>query len=230
MAPSLPPGQKRRENMPRFGMTQYANRFPHSPDKVSLSIKGDVAQSVSVDKQLLTLPRVSQVSDFHCVTSWSVQGLSWSGFRFADVYEQLIRPMANPSDDAKFVVLVAQDGYRSSLLLDDLLNADVLLADRLNGRPLSIAHGAPLRLVAPRHYGYKSIKHLQSLGFYRDSFEFKPWYLRWMVHPRGRVAREERGRGLPGWFLRFLYRPMIGSAEKLSRDRLAAYERRSNRA
>jgi DMSO/TMAO reductase YedYZ molybdopterin-dependent catalytic subunit len=49
------------------------------------------------------------------------------------------------------------------LLLSDLLAAEVLLADILDGLPLSMEHGAPLRLVAPAHYGYKSVKHLSGI-------------------------------------------------------------------
>ena len=229
MQSSLPPGQKRRANLPRFGMLQYANRFPHSPDEVAVKITGDVAHPISLGADLAALPRTNQVSDLHCVTSWSVQKLRWSGFRFADVYEQIILPVAGPANGANFVVLGAQDGYRSSLPLADLLNDDVLLADRLDGQPLSVAHGAPLRLIAPAHCGYKSVKHLQSLGFYREPFEFRPRYLRWMVHPQGRVAQEERGRGLPGWLFRYLYRPLIGFAENLSRNGLAKYERQRRR-
>jgi len=85
----------------------------------------------------------------------------------------------------------------------------VLLADRLDGEPLSIAHGAPLRLVAPAHYGYKSVKHVNRIEFWRDSRHYRPVGFRFMVHPRARVAREERGRWIPGWALRYLYRPLV---------------------
>ena len=37
---------------------------------------------------------------------------------------------------------------------------DVLLANELNSQPLTVEHGAPLRLIAPKHYGYKSVKYL----------------------------------------------------------------------
>ena len=117
---------------------------------------------------------------------------------------------AGPSPDATFVVLRGQDGARTSLPLEDLLASDVLLADQLNGQPLSIAHGAPLRLVAPAHYGYKSVKHLNRIEFWRSSANYRPFGLRFMVHPRARVASEERGQWVPGWILRYLYRPLIG--------------------
>ncbi|MBC7984424.1 MAG: molybdopterin-dependent oxidoreductase, partial [Candidatus Obscuribacterales bacterium] len=91
---------------------------------------------------------------------------------------------------------------------------DVLLADTLNDAPLSIEHGAPLRLVAPAHYGYKNVKHLSQIEFWRDRGDYRPSALRFMDHPRARVAFEERGQIFPGWFLRYLYRPLIDSTVK----------------
>ena len=46
------------------------------------------------------------------------------------------------------------------MLLEDALADDVLLADRLDGAPLDAKHGAPVRLVAPAHYGFINVKHL----------------------------------------------------------------------
>ena len=109
-----------------------------------------------------------------------------------------------------FVLLRCQDGYRTNLPLQDLLAADVLLADALNGEPLPIEHGAPLRLVAPAHYAYKSVKHLSRIEFWRDDRRWRPAGFRFMDHSRARVALEERGRGVPGWLLRHLYRPLVG--------------------
>jgi len=99
--------------------------------------------------------------------------------------------------------------YRACLLLEDLLAEDVLLADQLDGAPLSVEHGAPLRLIAPAHYGYKSAKHLSGLDFLLDPSGHRTAALKFMEHPRARVALEERGRGVPGVLLRYLYRPLI---------------------
>ena len=127
--------------------------------------------SSDVGAHLAQLPRIEQTSDFHCVTTWTRRGLRWGGVRFSDFYQQIIAPLCqpgaanasagaprahSPAAGASFVVLRAQDGARTSLPLEDLLSPDVLLADHLDGQPLSIEHGAPLRLIAPAHYGYKS--------------------------------------------------------------------------
>jgi DMSO/TMAO reductase YedYZ molybdopterin-dependent catalytic subunit len=207
----LPPGQRAIEEFPRFGLSQFAYRFPREPRKIALTIKGDVEAEIVVSgEELRELPRVEQTSDFHCVTTWTRRALRWGGTRFADFFERIVRPRANPAPESTFVILRGQDGAASCLPLDDLLAPSVLLADTLDGEPLSIDHGAPLRLVAPDHYGYKNVKHLSAIGFWRDDRRFRPAAFRFMDHPRARVALEERGRGVPGILLRYLYRPLVG--------------------
>jgi DMSO/TMAO reductase YedYZ molybdopterin-dependent catalytic subunit len=208
-AAGLPPGQREIAAFPRFGLAPFAYRFPAETTQVRLRIVGDVRNLVTLVDELAHADRCEQVSDFHCVTTWTRRSLRWSGIRFRDFYEEIVRPLAEPSADATFVVLRAQDGYRSSLPLADLLAPDVMLADRLEDAPLSIEHGAPLRLIAPAHYGYKCVKHLDCIGFWRSGDRYRPVGFRFMAHPRARVANEERGRWVPGWLLRYLYRPLV---------------------
>lgn len=209
----LPPGQYELKQFPRFGLAPFANRFPKETRQVSLQIDGHVGEPVTVSDELSKLPRVECTSDFHCVTTWSRLSLRWSGFRFSDFYDRIVVPRARPRQDASFVVLRGQDGYRTTLPLEDLLADTVLLADRLDGEALSVAHGAPLRLVAPAHYGYKSLKHLCAIELWCDDRHFRSVSpFRFMTHPRGRVAFEERGTGVPGWVLRYLYRPTVRPA------------------
>jgi DMSO/TMAO reductase YedYZ molybdopterin-dependent catalytic subunit len=79
----------------------------------------------------------------------------------------------------------------------------------LNDLPLTIEHGAPVRLVAPAHYGYKSAKHLARIELRADDAGYQPLIPRLLDHPRARVALEERGQFLPGWVLRYAFRPFI---------------------
>jgi len=209
--PDLPPGQQEIDTLPRFGLTKYARRFPDEPNEIAVEISGDVGRSLRLSTEFSQLQRVDQVSDFHCVTTWSKRDLNWSGFRFSDFYEHLVLGQAQPDAETTVVVFKGQDGYRVSMQLQDLLQADVMLADKLDGQPLPIAHGAPLRLIAPAHYGYKNAKHINKIEFWRDERHYRPSGYAFMDHQRARVAREERGRILPGWFLRRLYRPLIKS-------------------
>jgi len=105
--------------------------------------------------------------------------------------------------------------------LSDLIADDVLLADRLDGQPLSITHGAPLRTVAPAHYGYKNVKHLNRIDFVAAGSEYNRAGYRFMDHPRARVAAEERGLGTAGWLLRYAYRPLIKPTVRRFRKAMA---------
>ena len=227
--PILPPGQYESSEFPRFGLTQFAYRFPKNIEKVLITVSGEVEHSITVSDLLLQLPRIEQVSDFHCVTTWSQRSLAWSGFRFSDFYESIVKPKARPRTGANFVLLKGQDGARTSLPLEDILSNDVLLADRLNGEPLSVEHGAPLRLVAPSHYGYKNVKHLHQVEFWLNDKKYKPSGFRFMQHPRARVAMEERAIGAPGWVFRFLYRPLIRpTVSRFHRAMAVYYEQAKN--
>jgi len=204
-----PAGQQERADFPRFGLLQFAQRFPAETSGHALKVVGEVARELQLADALADLPIVEQVSDFHCVTTWSRKALHWGGVRFTDFYERVIVPQAQPQPGATTLLLRGQDGARTTMLLEDLLAPDVLIATRLDGAPLSVAHGGPMRLVAPAHYGYKSVKHLSRIELCFDEAKFRPAAFRFMDHPRARVALEERGRGVPGWLLRALYRPLV---------------------
>ena len=205
----LPPGQRETAEFPRFGLTQFASRFPSQTAKATLQVIGLVDRELSLDGPLEQLPRVEQVSDCHCVTTWSRRSLRWGGVRFMDFFERVVKPQARPHAAATLVALRGQDGARTAMWLEDLLSSDVLLADTLDGSPLNIDHGAPLRLVAPQHYGYKSVKYLARIEFRLPSSGYRVSALTFMDHPRARVLHEERGRYFPGWLLRYAYRPLV---------------------
>jgi len=151
----------------------------------------------------------NQISDFHCVTGWSCTGVTWRGWSFSDLWQHSILPRMAPSTEAAFVIFLGRDGYAACLPLTDALAEDVLIADRMQGAKLSPANGAALRLVAPAHYGYKSVKHLRAIKVVTDASAFRGPSLKFLIHPRGRVALEERGSGVPPWLLRTIYRPFI---------------------
>lgn len=210
MTRSLPPGQIEIDEFPRFGLTDYAERYHPDIPPLEIAIRGDITTEITLSAQeMALLPRQNQRSDFHCVTTWSTCDLPWAGVRFRDFYEKLIVPLAHPKAEATHVIFRSHDGFRARLPLADLLADDVLLADTLKGAPLCPIHGAPLRLVAPAHFGYKSIKQIKAIEFWIEDTHFRPPALKFMDHPRARVAHEERGLWFPGWFLRYLYRPLV---------------------
>jgi DMSO/TMAO reductase YedYZ molybdopterin-dependent catalytic subunit len=109
--------------------------------------------------ELLALPQAKQVSDFHCVTGWSVAHVHWTGVRLHDVLAA-----ARPLPSARALRFVsAESPYDDSLTLHQALLSDVMLAHRMDEAPLSRPHGAPLRLVIPEMYGYKGVKWVERI-------------------------------------------------------------------
>lgn len=207
MSMTLPPGQRLHPDHPRFGLPWYAHRTPQRLPALSLELVGpDGALAVVSDSELAALRTHEQVSDFHCVTTWSRRDLRWSGVPFRIFYDEIIRPRVDPAGAARFLVFHGVDGYGDESLLEDLLAQDVMFATALDGQPLNISHGGPLRLVAPRHYGYKSVKHLTRIELRRTTRRRMPWSSH---HPRGRVAFEERFMGIPGRSIGEFYRTVV---------------------
>lgn len=205
----LPPGQRLIAEFPRFGVVSFAKRRLRSME-VRLEVTGPLARAVVLTAtEFAEMPRVSVTADFHCAAGWSYRALCWTGFRFRDVWDTFILPNVQSGDELGFAVLRGQDGYRTALPLADLLAPDVLIADRLDDAPLTVEHGAPIRLIAPAHYGYKSAKHLVGIELRRDGAGYRPLLPRLLDHPRARVAFEERGQLLPGWLMRYAFRPFI---------------------
>jgi len=136
------------------------------PDPASyrLRIDGRVRRPVSLSlEDLRSFPRAEQVSDFHCVTGWSVENVRWGGIRLGEVLRA-----AGPLPDAGALSFVsAERPYVDSLTMAQALLPDVMLAWEQDGRPLSRPHGAPVRLVMPRMYGYKNVKWVERIELTR---------------------------------------------------------------
>lgn len=126
-----------------------------------LTVYGKVEKSLSLTfKDVLALPVIVSVSDFHCVEGWSVLNNKWEGVSFKTIID-----MAKPKKDAKYVVFGCDDGYSTSLPLSDLLEKDVLLAYKLGGKMLEPERGGPLRLIVPQKYAYKSAMWIRKIKF-----------------------------------------------------------------
>lgn len=199
-ARGLPPGQRQLKAMPRFS-DRPLRPPPDMPAVPRLEIKNDgVPIAVVTGEDLHALgPRPCR-ADFHCVTTWSVTGLTWTGVPLRDVFASV----GITSAPAPYLVTRGGDGGKAAFVWEDAVAADVLLATHLDEEPLDDRHGAPLRLVAPGQYGYKSVKHLVSIDF-RTA---KPRVLS-KEHLRARVALEERHPRLPSWVVRLPYRLLI---------------------
>jgi DMSO/TMAO reductase YedYZ molybdopterin-dependent catalytic subunit len=126
-----------------------------------------------------------QVSDFHCVTTWSRFDNVWEGVKVRD----LLR-LVTLAPQVRFVIVHCDGGYTTNLPLDQFLDDDVILAHRHDGRDLEPDHGWPLRLVVPKLYAWKSAKWVRALEFSdRDRRGF--WEVRG-YHNHADPWREER--------------------------------------
>jgi DMSO/TMAO reductase YedYZ molybdopterin-dependent catalytic subunit len=98
------------------------------------------------------------------VTGWSVEDVRWTGVRIRDV----LAP-AGPLPEAGALSFVsAERPYVDSLTLEQALLPDVMLAWHMDARPLTRPHGAPMRLVVPQMYGYKSVKWVERIVVTRE--------------------------------------------------------------
>ncbi|MFK8020580.1 MAG: molybdopterin-dependent oxidoreductase [Pseudomonadales bacterium] len=219
-----PPGQRIRADFPRFGLPAYAQKFPSSPNDRSIVLELNGIETNTIEDALAGLPRTTMRTDFHCVTTWTYSGAEWGGIRFKEFFQKHVQPLGTEATKIAGAVFYAQDGYRTTLLLEDLLQEDVMLADTLDGQPLSIEHGAPLRLVAPALYSYKNLKHLTKIEFYSAMPVVKRGMSAFLDHPRGRVEKEERGRWVPGLILRYVYHRLIPRTEDEFRQAMDKHE------
>jgi DMSO/TMAO reductase YedYZ molybdopterin-dependent catalytic subunit len=150
---------------PTEGWRIYAVNPPmpvFDPATFRLEITGLVAEPRTLTwEEVAALPTEPQVSDFHCVTGWSVNDVRWEGIRPSTLLD-LCRPAAAATHVTFFS---SEHPYMDQLTLDQFTEADVMLATQMDGRPVPRAHGAPLRLVVPRMYGYKGVKWVNAIRF-----------------------------------------------------------------
>lgn len=200
-ADGLPPGQREVREFPRFSDKPLRWAPRPTPIEFTVSVEGNEVRRFDA-ADVAAFERVEQVTDFHCVTTWTHRDVGWGGVRFRDVVRSAIdgglpTHLVAHASDGQSAMFVADD------LLGDYLGKAVLLATELDGEPLDRKHGAPLRLVSPGQYGYKNVKHLIGVDF----CEVEPTStLGPKEHLRARVELEERHATLPNWLLRVPYR------------------------
>jgi len=141
--PQLPVGQHEVKNWPVLDLGEQ----PDVPLQTwKLEIGGLVENPFTLTwDQFLALPQAEDVSDFHCVTTWSRYDNRWRGVRFSTIAE-----LAVPRDEARFVLCTGYDfmpgtyiPYTVNVPLARAVDADVLLVHTWEGQPLPREHGGP---------------------------------------------------------------------------------------
>jgi DMSO/TMAO reductase YedYZ molybdopterin-dependent catalytic subunit len=169
-ADRLPPGQKQVQNWPVLDLGVH----PDVPlDRWQLKIHGHVENPVTLSwKEFLALPQFTDVSDFHCVTTWSRFEMEFQGVAFFTLAD-----LVKPKPSATHVFFKSYDGYSTNNPLEVCMDDDVLVAHSANGQALTVEHGGPARVIIPKKYAWKGAKFIREITFLdRDILGF--WEVR----------------------------------------------------
>jgi DMSO/TMAO reductase YedYZ molybdopterin-dependent catalytic subunit len=163
--PKLPTGQHSVKNWPVLDLGD----MPDVPlAEWRLEVAGEVENPVTLTwDDFLALPQTDDVSDFHCVTTWSRFDNHWRGVRMRDIAELVV-----PNESARFVLFTGYDiypgtdiPYTTNLPLGRATEDDVLLVHTWEGKPLPREHGGPVRVITPKLYAWKGTKWVRRIDF-----------------------------------------------------------------
>jgi DMSO/TMAO reductase YedYZ molybdopterin-dependent catalytic subunit len=155
------------------GTDEYDQHVAENFVSWRLKIDGMVARPLSLSiADLRELPARTQITKHDCVEGWSCIG-QWKGVQLG-----LLLRSAGLSPRARYAVFYCADNldgeaskggeqsrgqYYESVDLNDAFHPQTLLAYDMNGQPLSVPHGAPVRLRVERQLGYKHAKYVQHI-------------------------------------------------------------------
>jgi DMSO/TMAO reductase YedYZ molybdopterin-dependent catalytic subunit len=104
------------------------------------------------------LPSSTYRGPIHCVTTWSKFDMEWVGIS-VDTLFAAARPLLTEG----FVLVHSHTGYTTNLPLADLVGGKAWVAWEVDGEPLAVDHGGPVRLLVPHLYFWKSAKWVSRL-------------------------------------------------------------------
>jgi DMSO/TMAO reductase YedYZ molybdopterin-dependent catalytic subunit len=163
--PTLPVGQREVRNWPVLDLGDLPSI---ALDAWRLEVGGACDNPLSLTwPEFLALPQAEDVSDFHCVTTWSRMDNRWAGVRFRTLAE-----LAVPTPEARYVLCTGYDHmpgtripYTVNLPLARAVEDDVLLVHTWEGEPLPREHGGPCRMITPKLYAWKGAKWIRRIEF-----------------------------------------------------------------
>ena len=117
-------------------------------------------RTVTLD-EIKSLPRIEQVTQLNCIEGWS-NVIHWTGARFCDFCATFA-----PDAIRKLYVSIETPSqeYYVGIDMPSALHPQTLLCYEMNGAPLAIENGAPLRLVIPTKYGNNNIKRIGTITY-----------------------------------------------------------------
>ena len=156
--PQVPPEQGVLSSWP---VLEFGEQPVIPLERWEFRVEGEVERPLQLRwDDYLALPQVKDVSDFHCVTGFSRLDMAWEGVRF-----ETIAALARPTSNATHVMFYGYDGYSTNLPIEEAIKEDVLLAHAVDGAPLSVEHGGPVRVVTPQLWAWKGAKWVRRVEF-----------------------------------------------------------------
>jgi len=155
--PEVPVGQTLTTKWPVLDLGYH----PQIPmDMWRLTIDGEVENPIVLKwDDVMALPQTEDISDFHCVTTWSKLNMTWKGVSLLDI-AALVQPKAT----ATHIMCYGYDTYTTNVAIEEALKPDVLLAHTVEGEPLALEHGGPLRMITPQLYAWKGSKWIKRIN------------------------------------------------------------------
>ena len=153
---------------------RYAGELQTRPWNLAVAGEAEVTGSFPLEKFLSPYALEERIYRFRCVEAWSMV-IPWVGFPLAALLKQF-----KPTSRAKFVtfetlyrpsqmpgqrVPILKWPYQEGLRIDEAMNPLSFMVVGLYGRVLPNQNGAPLRLIVPWKYGFKSIKSIVRIAF-----------------------------------------------------------------
>lgn len=142
-----------------------ANQFEDYRLRVDGLVENPVELSLAELKQM---PRQEQITTHFCIQGWS--GVAkWTGVPMSHILQQ-VRPLPKARYAVFYSLADGSDGgrYYDVHKLGNMRHALTILAYEMNGGPLTVLHGAPLRLRCENELGFKMVKWIAAIEFVED--------------------------------------------------------------
>ena len=145
----------------RNGDAGMGNDFDPAAWKLQLVRNPGDTQYISI-AEIRSLPKTDIVFDFKCIEGWS-QVTHWGGVKFSDFVQKY---GLGEQSKMQYVGLHTPDnGYYVGIDAKSILHPQTILCYEMNGQPLPLNQGAPLRLIIPVKYGIKHLKRIGTIYF-----------------------------------------------------------------
>jgi sulfoxide reductase catalytic subunit YedY len=156
---------------------RHAARLVTAPWQIEITGLVEKPRTFDIDELVRTMTLEERLYRFRCVEAWAM-AVPWTGFPMKDLIKKL-QPLSaakyagfttfmNPEVASNQSSASAPWPYTEGLTMAEAMNDLTLLATGIYGHPLPKQHGAPLRLVVPWKYGYKSVKSIVKIEFTAD--------------------------------------------------------------